>query len=285
MLLDMVVICLLPKPEGGFRPIGLLPWLARVWMKIRRNVVTEWERNNVRDYLYAGKAKGADVAVWRQAARAEMANVHTVPYAQALLDMVKCFDRVAHDIILREAIALEYPLWMVRLSLAAYRMRRTVRVGIAYSACVLACRGITAGAGHATTELRVVLIRIIDRALFAFPAVVPTLFVDDLSAEATGPEPHVKHSLGGFIDQVATELIDDRHELSATKCTCCASSASLAAGLVLRWQKWGIRAASAIKSLGVGLSAGKRRIRDSAPAQPLLPFVTTQQMKHFCFFN
>ena len=27
---EMVVIVLLPKPDGGFRPIGLLPWMVRV---------------------------------------------------------------------------------------------------------------------------------------------------------------------------------------------------------------------------------------------------------------
>ena len=78
---------------------------------------------------------------------------------------------------------------------------------------VVACRGFTAGAGHATTELRVMLIRIIDRALCLFPAVTPTLFVDDLSAEATGPEQHVKRNLGGFIDQVATELTADQESV------------------------------------------------------------------------
>ena len=31
-VIEMVIICLLPKPDGDFRPIGLLPVLPRIWM-------------------------------------------------------------------------------------------------------------------------------------------------------------------------------------------------------------------------------------------------------------
>ena len=34
----IVVVVLLPKPDGGFHPIGLLPHLPRVWMRVRRDV-------------------------------------------------------------------------------------------------------------------------------------------------------------------------------------------------------------------------------------------------------
>ena len=59
--IDLVVIVLLPKPDGGWPPIGLLPFLPRIWMRVTR------------PYLYAGAAKGATVAAWKQAARGERA--------------------------------------------------------------------------------------------------------------------------------------------------------------------------------------------------------------------
>ena len=31
--IELIIICLLPKPDGGFRPIGLLPVLPRIWMR------------------------------------------------------------------------------------------------------------------------------------------------------------------------------------------------------------------------------------------------------------
>ena len=69
----LVVIVLLPKPDGGYRPIGLLPLLPRVWMRARRAEALEWERCNDRPDLYAGEGKGADIAAWTQAGRAELA--------------------------------------------------------------------------------------------------------------------------------------------------------------------------------------------------------------------
>eukprot|EP00973_Karenia_brevis_P061595 8565581-Karenia_brevis.AAC.1 len=55
----LVVIVLLAKPDGGRRPIGLLPLLPRIWMRVRRAVTRQWERQNDRQYLYAGASKGA----------------------------------------------------------------------------------------------------------------------------------------------------------------------------------------------------------------------------------
>ena len=57
-VIELVIICLLPKPEGGFRPIGLLPALPRIWMRARRNATLQWERRNDRAYLYAGEGNG-----------------------------------------------------------------------------------------------------------------------------------------------------------------------------------------------------------------------------------
>ena len=53
----LVVVVLLPKSDGGFRPIGLLPLLPRIWMRTRRDVAQAWERRNARSYLYGGEAK------------------------------------------------------------------------------------------------------------------------------------------------------------------------------------------------------------------------------------
>ena len=109
-------------------------------------------------------AGGADVAVWKQAARAELvaSSLHPIGYAQALLDLVKAFERVPQDVLLREAAALGYPLWLRRLSIATYRLARVLRVGKVFSKTVVAWRGITAGSGFATTEMRVIFSRLLD---------------------------------------------------------------------------------------------------------------------------
>ena len=92
---------------------------------------------------------------------------------------------------------------------------------------VQAYRGITAGSGTATSEMRLVMIRIILRAKEAHPAVVPSCFVDDLSAPMTGPDDHVLRELAGFVKHVARSFTEAEMELSRTKSVCTASTEAL----------------------------------------------------------
>ena len=86
----MVIVVLLAKADGGYRPIGLIPALPRIWMRVRRSAAKQWEDMQARDYLYAGAAKGATVAAWKQSARAPAQNTGRVsvsasPTAQHML--------------------------------------------------------------------------------------------------------------------------------------------------------------------------------------------------------
>ena len=129
------------------------------------------------------------------------------------------------------------------------------------SKVVTAVTGITAGSGFATTEMRLVLIRVIDRALTLFPTITPTLFVDDLAAAVCAPAKHAINLMGGFIENVADSVTDARQALSATKCNVAASSKWVGEAVVKRWKKKGIliHFQHRVKALGVGLGAGVRR--------------------------
>lgn len=255
----LVIVVLLPKPDGGFRPIGLLPLIPRVWMKLRRDAARRWEAANARPYLYAGAAKGATVAAWKQAARAELTQALGVEYGQVLLDLVKAFERIPHHVLVREAVRLDYPLWLLRLSLATYKLERVLRVDRAMSERIVATRGITAGSGLATAEMRLVMIDIVDSALRCHPSVTPTLFVDDLSAESMAGTLHVLKHLVGFTRHVCRRVAADGMEVSATKSICTASSEKLGRGIADDLADCRIPFARMVKSLGTGLGAGRRR--------------------------
>ena len=107
---------------------------------------------------------------------------------------------------------------MLRLSIATYKLTRVIRIGSTVSIEVAAIRGITAGSGMATTELRIVLIRLVDAAMVSYPLVVFTVYVDDISAEMTGPEKHIVKELGDCVLEVGRGLEANRQELLKTKC-------------------------------------------------------------------
>lgn len=136
------------------------------------------------------------MVAWKQAARAELTNTATfsVGYGQALLDLVKAFDRIPHRLLVREAIDLGYPLWFIRLSLETYKLKRVIRVKKVASHQVQAHRGNPVGRVTATTKMKLA-IRIILRAHQYSSHVNPPCFVDDLSAERTGLDEHVVQEL------------------------------------------------------------------------------------------
>ena len=135
-----------------------------------------------------------------------------------MLDLVKAFDRAPHWLLLREAHALGYPLWMLRLSIATYRLPRVIRVGKSYSVLIRALHSsITAGSGLATTEMKLCMLRNICRALKLHPSITPTSFVDGVAVECTDLNEVVAKELGGFIKEVAVQIKADGMELSKTK--------------------------------------------------------------------
>ena len=164
-------------------------------MAIRMPVARAWQSAHERPYFFAGTAKVAEVATWKQAARAEMAAGIRAEYAIVLLDLVKAFDGVPHDWLVRQTIAHVYNSYLLRLSLAIYLMARAVRVGMCFSQVMRATCGITAGAVMATIELRVLLIDFLDYASSINPLTYITVYVDDMSFEAAGPEGTVASAL------------------------------------------------------------------------------------------
>lgn len=168
-----IVVVLLPKPDGSFRPIGLLPQLPRVWMRVRRDVAKSWEASCDRPFLYASAGRGSTVAAWKQAARAEIARASGARYAQVLVDLAIAFERIPYRALRREANRLRYPLHLLRLAIAVYKMPRVVRVGESVSYLVWASRGISAGSGGATSEMLLVMIDIVHQALLVYATVTP----------------------------------------------------------------------------------------------------------------
>ena len=148
-LIRLIMVVLLPKPDGGRRPIGLLPTVVRLWMRIRAPTTRKWRATLKKDYLFGGEGKGAQRASWMQAAKAEAAGQAGKQYGVILADLMKAFEKVPHHLVARAAERRGYPLWVLRLSLDTYRMGRTVVIDGVCSRVVLASQGVTAGSGFA----------------------------------------------------------------------------------------------------------------------------------------
>ena len=81
------------------------------------------------------------------------------------------------------------------------------------------------------------MLRIVERALAAHLSVVPTLFVDDLSAECTSPNKVIVKELGGVIEMVVDQVEACGMEISRKKSVFTANSKALRRDLEAKWKK------------------------------------------------
>ena len=221
--LDLVLIVLLPKSDGGRRPIGLFCTLIRLWMRARIWAARTWEATHASSSVFAGPDMGAQKASWQESFAAEAAALTGDEHAQGLLDLVKAFETIPHHVLVQAAASLGYPLRLLRLSVAAYRLRRSVGVEGAYSATIRACRGITAGSGFATSELKVLLHDLVVLLHARWPYTLSVkLYVDDLTLSASGQPQQVIQVVVDAID-FAVEYLEDGliMEASAKKSKVC----------------------------------------------------------------
>ena len=257
--IGVVMIALIPKSDGGRRPIGLFPTLIRIWMRSRLDIAQAWESSHERPYFYAGPAKGADVAAWKQSLLAEKARSLRLPYASSLLDLIKCFDSVPFDWLVMQAEKYRYNLFLLRLSIASYLLARVLDVEGCCSGFVFPSRGLTAGSVLATIELRVLLIEFADASVASSLHSRITLYVDDATIETVATVKSVlrEHlrALGSFIEGVHAT----RMSFSSTKNVCCASSRGLSRAIVRECKSISIQAVDDVISLGSGYAAGVRR--------------------------
>ncbi len=126
---------------------------------------------------------GAQRAAWMIAHRAETAARQRLHFGSSLLDLVKAFEKIPHHHIVSAARRLGVCLCTLRLSLASYRLPRTLGADRVFSRLVVAAIGITAGAVFATFELRIIMQEVVVGTLGAWPLITITLCVDDATLE------------------------------------------------------------------------------------------------------
>eukprot|EP00972_Heterocapsa_arctica_P085380 12584057-Heterocapsa_arctica.AAC.1 len=76
-----------------------------------------------------GKQRGPADVMWRQAVKSEASVTKGHAACVLLWDLVKFYESLCHRRLFREAQALNFPLAIIRLSLAAYAFPRFITLG------------------------------------------------------------------------------------------------------------------------------------------------------------
>jgi len=213
---------------------------------------------------------GAQKAAWQAVLDSESAALTGTNHAQSLLDLVKAFETVPHDVLANAAEKAGYNLVILRLSLAAYRLLRVLSIEGVFSRKVRATRGITAGSGFATGELKVLLLGLM-RALQVFwsEQLNCKLFVDDLTLAASGQPTQLVQLMIRVTDFVV-QWMEQRlkMQVSETKSKVIASTPKIAQAIVDGTTNGKVKAATITQLLGTD-TAGSRQRRTSRSSKDL----------------
>ena len=127
--------------------------------------------------------------------------------------------------------------------------------------CIIATRGITAGSGFATTELRALLLDVIDNSYAMFPGIDLAVYVDDITPYRSGSSAHfVAEQVSRATDFIVDALQNDFDlEVSAKKSYVLASSVKLAYSVASMSRTGKLSSKRAGFFLGAPVGGGRKR--------------------------
>ena len=201
--------------------------------------------------------------VWRQAVRSEHHAGIGDAFVALLWDIKKCDEHVGHRLLQREALALAFPIIVLRCSLSAYTWPRVLKLERAAAAPLFPTRGIIAGAFAATSELKCFMLRAVSEYCVVYhpPSICLSIHVDDscLDANDTNEEACMHRAVEAAWPLVA--LFEDELQLplAISKACVTASSQSLAERVARALGPYGGTAMHTVRNLGIAFSAGKPR--------------------------
>jgi hypothetical protein len=201
---------------------------------------------------------GAQRAAWLASFEAEQANAKGHDQAAALLDLVKAFEMVPHHLLAQAAKEAGYSIRILRMSLAAYRIARSIGVDGVYSKQVTAARGITAGSGMATTELRLLLTELVYLLRKTWPVAIK-LYVDDLTITASGKGLAAATAAAEAADFAVQSFQKLGLEVSVKKSVAIANRPKVLSTMLQRCKSGALTAAKSAKLLGTSFTAGSMR--------------------------
>ena len=143
--LRFMLIVLLAKPAGGWRPIAVFCSLYRLWAKCRQSLAAAWEASAERPFFAASRGRSPTDPMWRYAVRAEAARAEGKPAAAIWRDLAKFYEHIQFEALIAAAARHNFPWVLLKVAIAAYRPIRLVHMKGGIEVVGHAGRGAPAG--------------------------------------------------------------------------------------------------------------------------------------------
>ena len=207
------IIALVPKAgaatEAGLRPIGLLSYIYRVWMAIRKRDLRQWSLQ-----LHGGRHLGAAHLACLTQVDMELAHYRGFHTLFALLDCSKCYERIEHRTAGTRAHQSGCPDTALNMIMSAYSGSRLLRAHGAVALPAHGQHGLIAGCSFAKDVLKA----------FLRPTATRPIsgkfrdYVDDMNVLAIAPTPQrAAIALSDSLTRVKQSLAADNMILNDSK--------------------------------------------------------------------
>ena len=262
----LIIFKALGKLSGGTRLIASLSGIYRLWSRARVPLIREWAARHERKYLYAGVGMGSVDAVQDAMAEDEVARTDGSFSCSVLDDVSKCYEEVEHAVAVESALALDFPLRVLKVIMDMYSAPRRILFNGAYSAAVATARAIVPGCSFATWLLRALMIRVVDPAIEQLTEDGLSfgvhywlrLYADDVNTQGVG------HSETSCVDRAVKVRSKIREAITrgaglryADKMQVVASSSRVRAGVIGKIRNTKMRDQADVNFLGLDFASGR----------------------------
>ncbi len=256
----LVTMPLIGKPRGGYRGIGKMPALYRIWSKARRPEAVAWEAKHERPFFAASAGAGPIDAVYRQAMRQEAAVASGGAAAVILEDLEAFYESIDRERLLDEARKRDFPVAIVRACLAAYAAPRMITMDKMAARELYPRRGVIAGCSFATTLVKLFYLSSLDKVAASLPSGTNVdMYIDDIAVTAEGPKQEVVAKVVEAHAAIREAMTNELGcTLAAHKAAIIASSKEVGRQVAARLGQ-GDALVDAAPNLGTDTTAGKKR--------------------------
>ena len=207
-----VTICVfIPKPDGGTRPIGLLPFWARIWSRCRSPYVKQWEAS-VDSKFFWGKdaATSCDKAAYLHNMLSVFARRRGLTAVTVFYDIRKFYENVSHSELRSAADHFGFDGGLLRALCCLYRSPRRARWTGGTSRISHPNGTIIAGCSAATGVAKLMTLALLKRIDSETPPCRALNVVDDLTTHTIGgPATAVENTIKSF--DIVTSELGQRH--------------------------------------------------------------------------
>ncbi|CAK0897887.1 unnamed protein product, partial [Prorocentrum cordatum] len=264
--LFMVIAAVAPKPKGGDRILGLLPFLPKLWSKMRSADSLDWTVAMDEHWDTAIRGSSALQAALVRSLLDETCQEMKISCATLLLDLEKLYDSISIAKMCAAGIRQGFPALILALELQLFLAPRHLKDRLWLSKAIQPEKSLMAGSLQSGRFAKAFMGPMPDRAHINYGLrILLRTFVDDTVVRAEGTAHEVGSLMIDSCTSLASDFVDAGLKISP-KTVVVASSSSLAARITAGLIDVGIPVTPVRHAvdLGADTTPGRSRTRTKA---------------------